>query len=184
MYDSVKSKTMTPQQLAQYAFETCQWWNMVFTQAKRFIDIHRNDCGQMPWDENASESGILVERLFLISSIHHAIEGIQKIDIELQRKNDTSLNSVIEAIEHVTSIQDIFDLRNMNEHSLDYLIDEGNKQDKYMKTGARWTIIRGDTNEFLLGNVDIDKLLPVMKEQSLYVKEKLKKVFFENIVKK
>lgn len=187
MYNSVKNKAMTNSQLTILAYQTCQWWNAVFVQAKRFLDVLSSDHGGYPWDEDETCSMFLAERMFLIVAIFHALEDLQKLDVEMQRNNDYTFKSVLEAIEAVAPLDDIKNLRDMNEHKLDYMVDMGKKQDKFhmsvkngdheVLTTPAWTVVNGDAQLFLLGNVQIDKLLIVMKEQSALVRTKTEEVF-------
>ena len=187
MQKDVEKTQMTSTQLFILSMQTCQWWNAVFIQAKRFFDILESDHGGTPWDEGNSNSMFVAERMFLITALHHAIENLQKLNIELQRNNDATFQAVLDAIELVAPLEDIKNLRDMNEHGLDYLVDKGKKQDDYRKTvekgdyrihtTAAWTHVYGDAELILLGNVEIDKLLLVMKEQLPIVKAKTKEIF-------
>ena len=42
---------MTNTQLFILSIQTCQWWNAVFIQAKRFMDDLKHNDGGTPWDE-------------------------------------------------------------------------------------------------------------------------------------
>lgn len=178
---------MTSTQRILLAEQTCQWWNAVFVQAKRFFDLLENDRGGTPWESDSTNRVFVAERLFLITAIYHAIENLEKLGYELQRQGDTSLQSVLQAIEKIAPLQDIKNLRDMNEHSLDYLVDKGRKQSDFrttvekngysILTTAAWTHVHGDAHAILLGNVEIDKLLLVMKEQLSFVRQKTKEVF-------
>lgn len=187
MHKDVKRVEMTSTQLLILSMQTCQWWNAVFVQAKRFFEVIENNHGGTPWDEGDTNSMFIAERMFLITAVHHAIENLQKLNIELQRKNDNTFQRVLDAIEKVAPFEDIKNLRDMNEHGLDYLVDKGRRQEDYRKTvkkgkceiqtTAAWTQVHGDEKVILLGNVAIDNLLFVMKEQLSIVKAKTKEVF-------
>lgn len=187
MHKKIKEAEMTSTQLFILSMQTCQWWNAVFVQAKRFFEVLGNNHGGTPWDDGDANSMFVAERMFLITALHHAIENLQKLNVELQRKNDNTFQPVLDAIELVAPLEDIKNLRDMNEHGLDYLVDKGRKQDDYRKTvekgeykihtTAAWTHVHGDANLILLGNVEIDKLLLVMKEQLPIVKAKTKEIF-------
>ena len=187
MHKNVKETKMNETQLFILSMQTCQWWNAVFVQAKRFFEVLEINHGGTPWDESEDNSMFVVERMFLITALHHAIENLQKLNIELQRKNDNTFQPVLDAIELVAPLEDIKNLRDMNEHGLDYLVDRGRKQDDYRKTvekgdyrihtTAAWTHVHGDAKVILLGNVEIDTLLLVMKEQLPIVKAKTKEIF-------
>ncbi|MBR2445502.1 MAG: hypothetical protein IKB28_02415 [Clostridia bacterium] len=187
MRKNIKESEMTSTQLFILSMQTCQWWNAVFVQAKRFFEVLEINHGGTPWDESEDNGMFVAERMFLITALHHAIENLQKLNIELQRKNDNTFQPVLDAIELVAPLEDIKNLRDMNEHGLDYLVDKGRKQDDYRKTvekgdyrihtTAAWTHVHADANLILLGNVEIDKLLLVMKEQLPIVKAKTKEIF-------
>lgn len=187
MRKNIKESEMTSTQLFILSMQTCQWWNAVFVQAKRFFEVLEINHGGTPWDEGDANSMFVAERMFLITALHHAIENLQKLNVELQRKNDNTFQPVLDAIELVAPLEDIKNLRDMNEHGLDYLVDKGRKQDDYRKTvekgdyrihtTAAWTHVYGDAELILLGNVEIDKLLLVMKEQLPIVKAKTKEIF-------
>ena len=191
MRKNIKESEMTSTQLFILSMQTCQWWNAVFIQAKRFFDILESDHGGTPWDEGNSNSMFVAERMFLITALHHTIENLQKLNIELQRNNDATFQAVLDAIELVAPLEDIKNLRDMNEHGLDYLVDKGKKQDDYRKTvekgdyrihtTAAWTHVYGDAELILLGNVEIDKLLLIMKEQLPIVKAKTKEIFEKSL---
>ena len=187
MRTSIKEKEMTSTQRFMLAYQTCQWWNAVIVQAKRFFVALEDDQGETPWDIGTAYSMFLAERMFLIMAIYHAVEDLEKLDYECQREGDVSLQAVLQAIETVAPLKDIKNLRDMNEHSLDYLLEEGQKQDQFrslvekdgytIHTTASWTIVHGDAKIMFLGKVEIDKLLLVMKEQLPFVREKTKVLF-------
>lgn len=191
MRKDIKEKEMTSTQRFLLAYQTCQWWNAVFIQAKRFIDVLDKSNGEEPWESGGETSAFLAERAFLIMAIHHAIEDLEKLDYECRREGDSSLQSVLQDIETVASLEEIKNLRDMNEHNLDYLLGSGRKQDIFrsvvekngytIHTTAAWTIVHGDTQTMLLGNVEIDKLLLKMKEHLPIVQNKTKTIFEKEI---
>ena len=184
-YD-VEQQEMNSEQLLHLSYQTCQWWNAVFVQARRFLDASEVSHGDTPWDEGGG-SMLVVERMFLITAIYHAIEDLRKLGIEMQRRNDNSLQPVLESIQAVASFEDIKNMRDMNEHGLDYLVGKGRKPDQYQLTVHRehykltttpaWTFIDGNEGIMLLGNVEITKLLLVMKEHLPLVHGKTKEIF-------
>lgn len=191
MHKKVKEAEMTSTQLFILSMQTCQWWNAVFVQAKRFFEVLENDHGGTPWDEGDANSMFVAERMFLITALHHAIQNLQKLNIESQRNNDSTFQTVLDAIEMVAPLEDIKNLRDMNEHGLDYLVDKGRKQEDFRKTvkkgdyeihtTATWTHVHGDAKVILLGNVEIDNLLLVMKENLPIVKTKTKEIFEKSL---
>ena len=191
MRKDIREKQMTSSQKTMLAYQTCQWWNAVPIQADRFFKVLGKSHGGTPWDPGDANSMFVAERMFLITAIFHAIEDLEKLDCELQRKGDASLQEVLKAIETVAPLSDIKNLRDMNEHKLDYLMDEGRRQDQFrttvekngfeIPTTAAWTQIRGDAQGIFLGNVEIDKLIVAMKKQLSFVREKTKTVFEKEI---
>ncbi|MBQ8117019.1 MAG: hypothetical protein IJ147_03005 [Lachnospiraceae bacterium] len=188
MHKNIEEQELNSTQCFMLAYQTCQWWNVVFIQAKRFFDILEKEHGGTPWDDGKNTNSMFVgERMFLILAIQHAIENLQKLDVEIQREGDMTLKNVISAIQEVAPLQDIKNLRDMNEHYLDYLANKGYKQKEYQSsveingheilTSAAWTQVRGDVDAILLGNVEIDKLIIKMKEQLPIVQEKTKEIF-------
>lgn len=187
MLDKVKNRPMNSTQLWTLSVQTCQWWNAVIVQAKRFFSILDDEHGGTPWDDGDSNSLFIAERMYLIVAIYHAIENLQKLDIEMQRINDYSLSEVLNAIDAVAPLEDIKSLRDMNIHNLDYLVEEGRKQDQFrsiitegeytIHTTAAWTVVHGDAKMILIGKVQIDKLILAMKEQLPTVQKKTKEIY-------
>ena len=46
MHKDIKEKEMTSTQRYLLAYQTCQWWNAVFVQAKRFFDVLDENHGE------------------------------------------------------------------------------------------------------------------------------------------
>ena len=191
MRKTIKDRELTSTQRFLLAFQTCQWWNAVFMQARRFFDILEVDHGGDPWKDERN-SLFLADRTFLIMAIYHALEDLEKLDTELQRTGDISLHAVLQAVYNAVPREYIKNLRDMNEHSLDYLMEQGQKQDQFrsivekngyaIHTTAAWTIVHGDAEVMLLGKVEIDKLLLVMKEHLPFVREKTKEIFDKELM--
>ena len=190
MRKDIEKHQMTGDELFWLAYRTCQWWNAVIIQAKRFLDVLGDDHGGIPWD-NDKNCMFVAERMFLITAVYHAIVNLQKLNIELKRDNDTSMEIVLDELEKIVSFEKIKNLRDMNEHSLDYLVDKGRKQADFRKTvkkgdyeihtTAAWTHVHGDAKAILLGTVAIDNLLLIMKSQLPIVKEKTKQIFDKSL---
>lgn len=187
MHKDVKETKLTSTQLFVLSMQTCQWWKATLIQAKRFFDILENDRGGTPWDDGENNSMFIADRMFLITALHHAFECLEKLSFELQRENDETLKIVIDAINALVPIKNIKNLRHMNEHSLEYLAEKGYNQKHFQDTvkkgnykfitTAAWTIVHGDAETILLGNVEIDKLILVMKEHFSVIESKTKEIF-------
>lgn len=194
MHDNVRKQELSSGQLNILSVQTCQWWNAVFVQAKRFIDNLGNNHGGTPWEGDETNSVFVADRLFFIVAVFHAIENLEKLSVELQRQNDTTLTDVLSAIYAVVPFQKIADLRNMNIHGLDYLAGKGFGQQYYQSeindgqhqfiTTPAWTYSNGETKAIYIGNVPLDKLLAVMKSQYPIVKAKTEEVFISTLLGK
>ncbi len=192
MRRDVEKLKLNSEQLLHLSYQTCQWWNAVFIQAKRFVDASNANHGGTPWDREDGGSILIAERMFFITAIYHAIEDLRKLGIEMQRRNDNSLQPVLESIQAVASFEDIKNMRDMNEHGLDYLVGKGQKPEQYQlavhtKHGKltitpAWTFSDGNEGIMLFGNVEIIKLLSTMKEQSPFVLEKTKEIFNKGLL--
>lgn len=187
MRKDVEKQPTTREQRSYLAHQTCQWWNAVFVQANRFFDALDKNRGDMSWEGSDENHMLIPERTFLITAIYHAIEDLQKLDIEMQRREDFSLHPILDEITAVIPLQDIKNLRDMNEHGLDYLVGMGQKQSQYqMKTTQNgykfaatpsWTIVHGDAKVILFGNVRMDQLLIAMKKLLPIIQAKTKEIF-------
>lgn len=154
----------------------CQWWNAVPIQAQRCLNLLGSSSGKLPWEEENLMCSFLPERIFLILAINHAIKGIEILDKHLKSEGNTSLSLILREIEKVASIEDIRDLRNMNEHSLDYIADEGRDKQKFQRTSPLWTVC---TTKIIFGNVDISALIDCMNRLLPSVRNALEEIFIQ-----
>lgn len=174
-------------QLSMLAVNVCQWWNAAIIQANRFFEVLKVLCGGGPWDDDENYSLFIADRMFLIIAIYHALEDLQKLNIEIQRSNDTSLQVVLDEIEKVAPWEDVKNLRDMNIHDLDYLVERGQKQNKFRSmiqigdteflTTAAWTFDCLEEEIVFVGNIKIKELLSVMETQLPFVRQKTKQVY-------
>ena len=193
MRRDIKEQELTSTQLFLLSYQTCQWWNAVFVQAERFFCALEKNHGGTPWDIENANCLFGAERTFLITAIFHAIEDLEKLDYEIQRSGDFSLMPVLESIEQIAPLYEIKNLRDMNEHSLDYLMEMGQKQDQFrttiqngdcsIPTTAAWTYVDGDAKIMALGRIKIDKLLLEMKAQFSLVQAKTKEIFEKELTR-
>ena len=187
MHKDVNKHQMTNTQLFILSQKVCQWWNAVFIQADRFFDVLNTSHGGTPWDNCEKNSMFVADRMFLITAIHNAVEDLQKLNIELQREKDNSLQSVLNDIDKIAPWDDLKNLRDMNVHDLDYLVEKGQKEEKFRSkvklgntevlTTAAWTHINHDENVILVGNIKIKELLSVMETHLPFIRQKTKKVY-------
>lgn len=187
MRRDIKNKEMNSTQLWILSCQVCQWWNAVFVQADRFFDALERNHGGTPWDNGNANSMFVADRMFLIVALYHAIENLEKLDVECQRTGDNSFKPILQAIEVVAPLENIKNLRDMNEHNLDYLVEMGQKQSEFrtainkngseVLTTAAWTHIDHDAKSIFIGNVEIDKVIAVMKQQLPVVQAKTKAQF-------
>ena len=134
----------------------------------------------------------LAEKTFLITAIHHAIQSMNRLNDELKSRGDMSFEPVLNTIATEEEREIIRNWRNMNEHDLDYLTGKGRQQNKFVttvkkesyqiETNAFTTFIHGDIGIFLLGGIEIDKLLMRFKESRAVIQEKVQEVFYSTYV--
>ncbi len=176
---------ITGQQLEMLAFQSGQWYNSVIVQGGRFLDALDTTHGQFPW-ENGHDI-FLPEKMFLITAIYHTISCFKQLDKELQNRGDTSFHPFLEKIASTAEQDKIQRWRNLNEHSLEYLVgkgkfpgedirtvDNGEYQFKILATA---TFVHGDIGVFMIGDVDIGKLLIKFKENQTTVLQKIETIF-------
>lgn len=191
MHKEVLEKEMTSTQRFILSMDTCQWWNAVEMQAHRFYQILNQPHGGTPWDKNEGISTFVADRMFLIVAIFNAIENLEKLNVEISRKGDNTLQVVLEDIDQVAPLKDIKNLRDMNIHQLDYLVEKGRKMEQFRATiidderqhltTAAWTYTNHDTNSVFLGNVNLGKLLDVFNKHSPFVRIKSREVYDEEL---
>lgn len=173
------------QQLEILVCQCGQWYNSVLVQGRRFLDVFDTTHGQFPWDDEPSI--FLPEKMFLITAIHHAIQHLEKLNEELEERGDMSFRPFLEGIASKEERRKIKDWRNMNEHEIEYLIGEGRYPGKNIsivekngykfKINANMTFLHGSIGIFLIGGIEIDKLLLKFKKNQPQMLEKLKNVF-------
>ena len=165
-------KPLPEKHLWQLALHTGQWCRAVLCQAHRFFDALEADNRPLPWDDSESFDMFLADKTFLITAIHHSIVNMEKLNAELINRGDTSFQGVLDSIATAEERKQIRIWRNMNEHDLDYLSNNGNYQKEFITT-----ITKGDAKIFLIGSIGIDKLLVRFKENMAQVQKKSKEVF-------
>lgn len=156
-------------------------------QAHRFLDDLETNGKHLPWEECETPDMFLADKTFLITAIHHAIVNMEKLNTELTLRGDTSFQSILDAIATEEERKQIRIWRNMNEHDLDYLSNNGHYQKEFIKTiekgkckfktNAFITLIHGNAKMFLIGGIEISKLLNRFKENMPQIQEKAKEVF-------
>lgn len=173
--------------LYQLALRTGQWCNAVLCQAGRFFDALEASSRPLPWEDSEKADMFLADKTFLITAIHHAIVNMERLNAELIMRGDTSFQAVLDAVASEEERKQIRTWRNMNEHDLDYLSNNGHAQKEFVKTiekegyrietNAFTTFIWGDAKLFLLGGIEIDKLLFRFRENMPQIQGKAKEVF-------
>lgn len=176
---------ITGQQLEMLAFQSGQWYNSVIVQGRRFLDAFDMTSRPFPWEDN--QYIFLPEKMFLITAIYHTISYLKQLDEELQNRGDTSFLPLLEKIASTTEQDKIQKWRNLNEHSLEYLVGKGKfpgedirtvDNGKYrFKILATETFVHGGIGVFMIGDVDIGKLLIRFKENQVAVLQKIETIF-------
>lgn len=176
---------ITSQQLEMLAFQGGQWYNSVIVQGRRFLDALDAAHGQFPWEDGYNI--FLPEKMFLITAIYHTISYLKRLDKELQIRGDTSFHPFLEKIASTAEQVKIQKWRNLDEHSLEYLVGEGKFPGEDIRTVdngeyqfkilATATFVHGGIGVFMIGDVDIGKLLIKFKENQTAVLQKIEAVF-------
>lgn len=176
---------MTNYQLYMLAHQSGQWYNAVLKQGKRFLDAFDATHGQFPWDDESHM--FLAEKVFLITAINHAIRHLERLDYELKKRGDISFDHLLSLIASEEERKRIKEWRNMNEHDIDYLAGEGRNQKGFIsvveKNGHHFgidafsTFVHGGIGVFMIGNIEIDKLLLNFKENRKEILKKVEEVF-------
>lgn len=192
MLDSdVKTTPLSKDQMDRIAIQTCQWWNAVFVQGTRMIDALESGDANWPWNDSENINAYNVERLLLITTIHHALEHLKVLNDELIRRGDNSLSEVYQKV-GTPVYEKLNSIRNVNEHQIEYIVlPEKNAKKLYctttengvsLNTNRLQTILLGNPRIFVIGDVDFGKLLISMKEQHPIVKQVTEYVFNSSII--
>ena len=174
----------TKNQIAELAKRTCRWWNTVMIQKERYHITQMNKQTDNPWLKKGMEDTAPAERTFLISAISHAINYLML----LQKVSDYNpeITSVMRNLKTVSSVEDIKNLRNMNEHSDAYVLGRGNRmksfetsilrEDEEHFTTAMWTQCFEDGTVYF-GRINITMLLDVIQQNYEIVRSITRDIF-------
>ena len=176
---------LTGQQLEMLAFQCGQWYNSVLVQGRRFLDTFDTTHGQFPWEDE--HNIFLPEKMFLITAIYHTMCYLKQLNKELKNRGDASFQPFLEKVASAADQNKIQKWRNLNEHSLEYLVGKGkfpgedictvdNGEYKF-KIPVTATFVHGDIGLFMIGDVDIGKLLIKFAENQSVVLQKIEAVF-------
>ncbi len=171
--DNVHVKTSN-RHIAQMAYNSSMWYKAVFLQAQRFCRAENTgleDPFCFPWNEYNSVP-LPVERFFLIVAIDHALGNIKALETALKNRGDTRLKSIKEKIlDEKGFYQKIRQIRNANEHDIEYSLGIGKKQGAFnntiptelgrIPTTAHLTVHVG--NKVFLGDADLVASLEHMR---------------------
>lgn len=185
-----KKKEMDNQTLALLALRTAQWSHMFLIQAKRFLNAFEDrGGGNFPWENDDSSSVYICDRLFFVTTLHHAIVNLKCIYAELKKRgeNVADLKLIVDTLATESMLKDIRDLRNMNEHDIDYMTGNGNSQERFSsvveknnykyQTNAHMTILIGKAQSFTIGKIQVPELIEKFKVQMPYIDNICKLVF-------
>lgn len=173
---------ITDEQLEHLTFQSAQWYNSVLVQGKRFLDALDASHGQFPWDD---KSNIFIpEKMFFISAVSHTVCYLKQLDTELRERGDTSFHPFLEKLVSTAEQDKIKKWRNINEHSLEYLIGKGRFPGEELRTvengaykfkiHATTTFVNGDKKIFMIGDVDIYNLLIKFAENQSAILQKIR----------
>ena len=103
----------------------------------------------------------------MISAIHHVINGLDYLKKELNVRDESTkeIEAVLKEIAGEEIRRDLKLLRNMNEHDMEYMTENGRKQDQLQRQikkngvtysiNAQWTFVDGEKEVFFIGNIDM-----------------------------
>ena len=183
---------MIARELAEIAVRTCQWTHIFHVQVKRFLeDFDRKGEGICPWEGDDEVSLFVGDRMFMISAIQHVINGLDYMNRELYSRNESTeeIEGILKHIADNETRNNLKLLRNMNEHDIEYMAENGRKQDQFVRQlkknginysiNAHWTFVDGKNKVFLIGNVDVVALMESVKEQSKNIDKLCSEIFYK-----
>lgn len=184
---------MTNRQIAMWAYHTASWCNAVLIQANRFAVSYKNENGLLPWEDGETSSIHLADKMFLITSIHHAVEHLDILNTELIDNGDHSLQPILDALASESERKHIKEWRNMNEHSYAYITKQGHKQDEFIstvekngckiKTNAHITFVHRGLDLFLIGDVDLKEVISRFKLNLPQIQSKMETIFYDYFIR-
>lgn len=156
-------------QVGELARRTCEWWNAVFVQYRRFCEALTKKQTVNPWMEKGVFDTLPTERHYLIVALYHSIKYLRELK-EFDSSFCNEIEMVLQEVYQVATWDKIRDLRDMNEH-FEYVVDKGKKQNKFGRyltiedeqfpMTAAWTM--NHEGKLFLGQVEISKLIPKME---------------------
>ena len=170
-------------QIGQMAYDAAMWYKAFFLQAIRFAECNNEDPFLLPWREH-SEMPMTAERFFMILAIDHTLTNIKDLDSALRSRNDSRLKDIKEELLDKDGFYNkIHQLRNANEHKIEYELGIGHGQESFInevstkygkiKTNSLWLLQVED--ELFVGDVNFveilnhmavyrDKIIPVLEK--------------------
>lgn len=178
------------QRIGELALRTAQWCNACLYQFLRFIDVCQKPTeGKLPWEQGEISSLLQAEKQFLITAVYQTICYLDELQKALQKKDDPSLEALLDAIASKEQREEIRQWRNINEHERDYIKGTGIAQKRHPKNPDAFlsdffvgvtdgmVYINGNTKEFYLGRIRIDHLLFRLKENHSDILKRTKEIF-------
>lgn len=177
------------QRIGELALRTAQWYNASLYQFKRFLAaIETPTDGKEPWEQGETGSLLRAEAMFLITAIHQSIRYLEDLHGILQAKGDPSLKPLLDAVATAEERTQIRQWRNLTEHEREYIQGIGREQKRAHDPSAfvsnffvgvtdGMIYMNGNTKEFYLGRIRIDRLLSRLKEKQPSLLEKTKEIF-------
>ena len=180
-------KTASGNQIAQTAYNAAMWYKAFSLQAIRFAECKNEDPFLLPWRDHR-EMPVAAERFFMILAIDHTLTDIKDLDFALRSRNDSRLKDIKEELLDKDGFYDkIHQLRNANEHNMEYRLGIGNKQDSFFgtvstkhgnfKMNSHWFFQIGD--EAFIGDVNLVEMLNHMATYRETIIPLLEKIMWE-----
>ena len=176
--------------IGELALRTAQWCNASLYQFRRFVDAIERDDGKEPWDQDENTSLLHVDSMFLITAVYQTICYLEALQTILQKKDDVSLNPILNAIATKDEREQVRQWRNINEHERNYIKGDGFGQKRHPRNSDAFLsnffvgvtdgmiYINGNTKEFYIGRIRIDHLISRIKENRSAILERTKEIFY------
>ena len=110
-----------------------------------------------------------------------------KKELNVRDESTKEIEAVLKEIAGEEIRRDLKLLRNMNEHDMEYMTENGRKQDQLQRQikkngvtysiNAQWTFVDGEKEVFFIGNIDMIELAKSVKKQTKNIDKICRQIF-------
>ena len=177
------------QRIGELALRTAQWRNASLYQFNRFVStVEFPNEGKTPWDQGENSSLLHAEKLFLVTALCQMIQYLEALQNKLRERSDDSLTPLLDAVATEDERKQIQQWRNINEHEREYIQGKGVKQNRakdsslflsnfFVGVTDSMIYVNGNTKEFYLGRIRIDRLISRIKENRPVILGRTEEIF-------